>query len=131
MQADSTAETPFEQLSIAASNDRLRRALASLDREHARPSVRPTRTRHACTPRTRRKLSVSMAARRKAEALLANPTKVCALRLKANLTQRAAADRALINERTWHRAERDLDTVSASTLRRVAHALGVAPNNLR
>jgi hypothetical protein len=44
---------------------------------------------------------------------------------------RRAADKALVNERTWFRAERNFSTVSAMTQRRIANALGVAPDALR
>jgi len=125
------AETPFEEVSVEESNARLRGALAKLKAEHARPSVRPTRTGHAHTEKTRRSLSNSMFHRRRAEALLSAPSAVARLRLAANLTQRSAADRALIDERSWHRAEANLDSVSAMTQRRIANALGVTPDDLR
>jgi anti-sigma factor RsiW len=129
MPADAAVD--FESLSVEESSARLAGALARLDEERFRPSVKPTRTGQARTDRTKKRLSDALFQRRRAETLLAGPTKVARLRLAAGLTMRRAADKALVNERTWHRAESDFDGVSPITQRRIAHALGVAPDALR
>ncbi len=121
----------FESLSVDEANQRLAAALSKLTAEVTRPSVKPTRHGHARTARTKKRLSDAMFHRRRAQALLAEPSTVARLRLAANLTMRRAADKALVNERTWFRAERDVSTVSAMTQRRIAHALGVDAADLR
>ena len=126
-----SAEADFDTLTTAEATERLACAVAKIKAEHARPTIKQARQGHGHSQRTKRRLSASMFQRRRAEALLNGPSEVARLRLAANLTQRSAADRAFINERSWHRAENRLDSVSAMTQRRIAHALGVAPDALR
>lgn len=127
-----TDPVALEDLSDREALARFDSVLAKVDAELARPRE-PVKHRPAGRPhseRTKRRLSASMFERRRAETLLAGPTKVARLRLAADLSQRAAAAKALVDERTWTRAEAGFDSVSAPTQRRVARALGVNPADL-
>ena len=126
-----TAEADFESLSVDEANARLHRALAKLDAERFRPSVKPPAARHGHTDRTKRRLAASMFQRRRAEALLADPSPTARIRLAAGLTQKRAADKAILAEKTWCRAEANIDAMSRSTQRRVARALNVEVADLR
>lgn len=124
-------ETSFEELSDADAVARLDAAMARAQAGHAKGPTKTRRDGRKLTPRTKRRLSDVMFARRKAEALLAGPTRVASLRLARELTQRDAAERATIATRTWCRAEADIAGVGPATQRRVARALGVDVSELR
>lgn len=130
--ADPTAEAALDHLSDAEAVERLDRALAKLEADHARgPTKAKPRHGREHTPRAKQRMSDAMFQRRRAEALLEGPTKVASLRLARELTQREAADRAVVNLRTWARAEADITAVSKITRQRVARALGVDVSELR
>lgn len=121
----------FEDLGDEEALARLDTLLAKLDAELARPreQIKPAGRPHS--DRTKRKLAETMFERRRAETLLAGPSKVASQRLAADLSQRQAAEKALIDQRSWQRAEQNYDSVSPATQRRIARALGVSPDDLR
>lgn len=125
--------TAFEDLSNQEAVARLDCLLEKLEAERNRPRspVKHRRTGRPHTAGTKRKLAKQMFERRRAQTLLASPSAVAKLRLAADLSQRQASEKALIDERTWTRAEANFSAVSALTQRRVARALGVNPANLR
>lgn len=100
----------FENLSLGEAVERFDRVLAEAEADRNRPWKHPARRGHPHSERTKRKLSDATFQRRRAETLLNEPTAVARLRLSAGLTQQAASAKALVDSRTWARAEGDFGT---------------------
>lgn len=122
----------LEDLSAEAAMARFDRVLEAAEAELARPRAHPAAKRagRPHSDRTKKKLSARTFERRRVQTMLDSPTAVACARLAAGLTQGAAAEKALINSRTWCRAEANFSAVSLLTQRRVARALGVKPADL-
>ena len=127
-----TETAAIEDLCAAAAIERFDRVLAKAEAELAHPRAHraPKRSGRPHSPRTKRKLSAATFERRRAQKLLNEPTAVARVRLAAGLTQLAASEKALIDSRTWCRAESDFASVSKLTRKRVARALAVRPSDL-
>lgn len=124
-------DTAIEDLTVSAALERFDRVLEKAQAQLDRPrGPAPKKSGRPHSPRTKKKLSDATFQRRRVETMLDSPTKVARLRLSAGWTQGQASERALIDSRTWNRAESDYASVSKLTQRRVARALAVRPSDL-
>jgi hypothetical protein len=84
----------------------------------------------ALPEQTRRTLSRSVFETRKAQALANGAGPLRQARLERGLTIAQAANRALISDRTWKRAELEPQLVGRASWDRIAASLGVAVDEI-
>jgi hypothetical protein len=117
------AETPLSAEEIRAN---VARMLAARQAEASRVAPPKPKKRRPHSRRTRERQSRAAFANAKARALADGElSPLRRLRLERDLTARQASRLALIDERSWRRAERQPATISAPTWARIAAALDV------
>ena len=112
---------------IAANVDRFLREQAQA---YAEPPTRKRRGRRQRAA-TRRKIAAAKFADHKRKALANGASPLRIARLERGWTIRQAAERALVSERTWLRAETNPARLSPPSWQRIAASLGVEISALR